>query len=169
MSKGKPISYAAPPAEPEPSESTTPHGLAPSFVRFNTKVRLYLISTGDDPGDECELGGNIQTNWQFENLRAHRTIDIELPVKKNFENQNNGLGFLLAELDTRTIGAPANLSGYLVEEGSIFRGDKIILSYSVDWNTAPLAWADGRSWRVKSWNSSDHRYACYLWWRVTQV
>ena len=170
MANARPISYAEIPEKPQTSEDKTldGHVIAPLAVsRYRTDVKIYMLSTGDDPGSVCELKGSIRTNAGGQT--DVKSIDEELPLKKNWSNENNGFGHLLATVSKETIFVPATFSGYLYEEGNIIQGDRVILNYKIDFGTTNFPWANGNSWWVKSWNIGDKRYACYFWWQVTQL
>lgn len=167
----KRISFANKPNKPEvwlkdekASKSTATTGATTAGTRtFHTHVKLFLLSTGDDPGDECELRGWIS----FPSTQpVVNNISIDFPVLTSFANENFGLGRLLAELSTDSVFQPAEFQAFLREDDT--GGSDWILQHVMDWtNPSNLSYADGRAWVLKSWNSTDNRYICKLWWQVT--
>lgn len=168
MANARPITYAeadTPQTSSEPGDETA--AAASATARYRTVIRIYMLSTGDDPGSVCELKGSIRTNAGGQtNVRS---ISEELQVKKNWSSENGGLGHLLASVTRETVFVPATFSGYLYEEGNIVQGDRVILNYAIDFSTTGIDWANGSAWKVKSYNTGDKRYACHFWWRVTKL
>ncbi|KAK2748779.1 hypothetical protein FQN57_000360 [Myotisia sp. PD_48] len=168
------ITFPNKPSGAEPFEDTSMkvdegdapiHAAAPVFYTFRTHVKIFAVSTGDDPGNSCELQGHIRFSTP---TTTNRNINIELPVKSSWATENNGLGRFLAEYTRDSVAIPANFSAFLLED-DIF-GDDIILNWGVDWtNPANLGMADGRAWTLRSWNTGDSRFRVTLWFRVTQL
>lgn len=143
--------------------------IASCFCTFRTHIKLFIISTGNDTGSKCELQGNIHFHNPFhaQDPFISKAIDVELPIKRSWADDNKGLGRLLAELSYDTVLLPASFGAFLVEDDPV--GDDIIVSYVLEWTPANLHMADGNEWTLKSWNTGDKRFAAHLWWKVTRL
>src|SRR4051812_42485388 len=94
----RPITYASIPKEPEQVKEETgteldtaaPSAAAPPAVYYLTRTRLYVQSTGAETGfasgTVCHIKGQITSAGE------PRMVDMNLPEKTNFANQNGGLG-----------------------------------------------------------------------------
>jgi hypothetical protein len=172
MALARPISFAAEPTKPEAEKVTDRELLAKfataQFSRYITTAKIFLYSTGDDPGSVCEIKGYLSLSSGLGTTRQN--IDTEEPVNHNWKSDNGGFGTQLTRdpgVIRRSLGLPANITAYLYEEGNWIQGNRIMLNYRIDWETADPAWANGNAWWIKSWNTSDRNYVCYLWWKVT--
>ncbi|KAI9767278.1 MAG: hypothetical protein M1839_004544 [Geoglossum umbratile] len=167
----KRISYAEKPGKPEvwskdekTSTSTTTTDATTADARsFHTHVKIFLLSTGDDPGSECELRGWIS----FPGTQpVVNVFEIDMPILTSFANENFGLGRLLAELSTDSSFQPAQFQAFLNEDD--IAGIDWILQQVFDWtNPSNSRFADGNAWVLRSRNSADHRYVCNMWFQVT--
>ncbi|KAJ6050173.1 hypothetical protein N7444_006889 [Penicillium canescens] len=141
LQRKKPVLHAAEPNEPKelelleaPPASVSQKAL--SLPRYTTTVKIYLLSTGRDPGSTCELRGWIV--MFTDTGRPYRSINVDMPVSHDFSGDNNGRGTRVAEFTVTTLGKPASFAGFLMEEGFLpFVPDKVILNYFLDWDTAP--------------------------------
>ncbi|KAF4232400.1 hypothetical protein CNMCM8980_004876 [Aspergillus fumigatiaffinis] len=165
MANTKPVSYAVAAEEPEQSalKSTTLQA-APTFPRFSTHVKVFLLSTGGDRSGICQLRGLIRTIHSTGS--DSRGINVDMQINRNWSGENNGLGTILGEMKTTSVGGPANFTGYLYEIGDNNVGNRIMLNQSIDWTTANQDWANGNAWWIKSWNTADTNYVCHIWWQV---
>lgn len=135
------------------------------FRKFRTHIKVYMISTGDDPGDECELEGYIRFTYPPPDTR--REIDIEMPVKKSWAGENGGLGRFISEYTHDSIGLPSNFRVFLAED-DLF-GDDIIINWGIDWTPENLYMANGGAWKITSWNTGDTRFRATVWFRVSEL
>jgi hypothetical protein len=169
----RPIVYPTPPKPPETpkdeslKEKSMAASRASSFRYYQTHIRLYVQETGTElglfGGNTCEIRGNITADGETTNVRK------DLHEKTHFESENGGLGRIVCDVTKRTISAPADFSGTLYEEGGFGVGDRYFTRASVDWDTAPTAWANGNSWWFTQWVSNDQNFIGHLWWQVSEV
>jgi len=168
----KPIAFASVPEKPVSAERAHVAKDAKAvFQSFKTTIRLYVQMTGAElglfSGTSDEIRGNITATPAFGSTET-RYVNVDLPEKTNFAGENGGLGRMVAELTKTTIFVPPNFSGVLYEEGNMTTGNRFFTNFSVDWNTAPPEWADGRWWYSTQTVSNDANYIGHLWWQVTQ-
>ncbi|KAF3396750.1 hypothetical protein DPV78_007403 [Talaromyces pinophilus] len=162
----KPVSYAVAAEEPEQSAlKTATLQAAATFSRYSTHVKVLLLSTGGDRSGICQLRGSIRTVHSTGS--DSRGINVDMQTNHNWSGENNGLGTILGEIQTTSVGGPANFTGFLYENGNANEGNKIMLNNTVDWTTANPEWANGNSWWTKSWNTADTNYVCHIWWQVS--
>ncbi|ORY07005.1 hypothetical protein BCR34DRAFT_604009 [Clohesyomyces aquaticus] len=178
MEANKPKYYATIPTKPESRVvdisdqehvlSATAAAAGPLGIRIVTRIRLYVQETG------TEIGGRTQVEIR-EHMSASgvvapaqtRDMSVDLLEKTDFSGENNGLGRIVGEIAVLTRNLPANFSGELYEEGILIAGDRFFTRESVDWNTAPDNWADGREWYFTQTNSNDQNFKGHLAWQVT--
>ncbi|KPI40459.1 uncharacterized protein AB675_7560 [Cyphellophora attinorum] len=140
----------------------TPVLLADSTT-YTTHVRVFIQSTGDDSGSECELTGWIS----FPGTGLILNYNVDLPIITNFSAENNGLGRLIAEYTGQQAGSPAPFQAFCDEDD--VGGLDHIMGVVMDW-TRPenKGFADGGVWEWRGWrNSEDNRYIANLWWQVS--
>jgi hypothetical protein len=173
IAKTKRITFAKKPEKPKIAHKKAEEAVAATQTAsiqvpvFNTRVQIFMLSTGDDPGSEAEISGGIQ----FNNIIGDpdiKSINTDLPVVSAWANENGGFGRLLADHNKATTVLPASFLGVVYESDAF--GNDVILNYPVDFNNpANLQYANGDAWQVQSRNSDDNRYCVNLWWQVTQT
>jgi hypothetical protein len=166
---GKPVLFASIPDGPTGAEeSTATQTAGPSFVRYKTHMRLFVQMTGTELGQSdtaCEIKGHIVATAPGAAPET-RIVNATLPQKTNFISENNGLGRLVLDFTKTSINVPSNFTGVLYEEGNQSAGNRFFTNATVDWNTAPSEWADGR-WRFFTQTvSNDANFIGHLWFEV---
>ncbi|MCJ1256402.1 hypothetical protein MMC24_004223 [Lignoscripta atroalba] len=149
--------------EPLPIEPVPPRADAGPTYLFNTRIKLFVLSTGGDPGSRCEIRGKLTTNSGIS-----KDVSLDLPVKSNFVGENNGLGRLVVEIDKISASTPATFEARLYEEGNIVTPDRVFVGRTVNWNTTDYPeWYNAKVYLEQSQNSADKGYVGHLWWQVT--
>lgn len=129
---------------------------------YQVHVKIFMVSTGDDSGSECELTGWIS----FPGTGQILNFEVDLPVKQSYAAENGGLGRLIAEFSGSRVGSPNPFQAFVSEDDT--GGLDHILSEVMDW-TRPenKAYSNGQEWTWRWWNTEDNRYQCNLWWQVS--
>jgi hypothetical protein len=129
---------------------------------YQVHVKIFMVSTGDDSGSECELTGWIS----FPGTGQILNFEVDLPVKESYATENGGLGRLIAEFSASRASAPNPFQAFVDEDD--IGGLDSILSVVMDW-TRPenVQYANGQEWTWRWFNTEDNRYQCNLWWQVS--
>jgi hypothetical protein len=158
--------------DPSP-QALTQHSAAPATYQaqsltaadttvYQVHVKIFMVSTGDDSGSECELTGWIS----FPGTGQILNFEVDLPVKTSFAAENGGLGRLIAEFSGSKVSEPNPFYAFVDEDD--IGGLDHILSEVMDW-TRPenKQYSNGQEWTWRWWNTEDNRYQCNLWWQVS--
>ena len=135
--------------------------------KITTQILLYIQETGSEPafhGRQVEIKGEVKT-WGT--ATATYPIDIRLPEKASFTNENNGLGRIIFRVVVPTIREPPSFSGFLYEEGG--PGDtRRLLNRTVDWASTDdkLLWG---FWWWRDVSPQDGNFKAFLAWSVDDV
>jgi len=147
------------------SDSTPLQAAAGVSPTFHTHVQVFLLSTGDDSGSECELEGWIRFP---DSTRNPPGLDFErdFPIKSSWAGENGGLGRQLFEYTASRVGLPLGFNVQVYEDDTA--GLDFILTYSMDFARPENAqYWNGGVWTLGAWNTEDNRYRINLWWQVT--
>ena len=140
-------------------------GEASVITNWHTHVKIFLFTTGDDTGDECEIVGWLS----FPHPLRPQVFNINNQHEAlfaNFSAENGGLGKLYADQAFDNSDAlPNGFQAFLGEEDS---GTDWILAFVMDWtNPANSEYRDGREWVWTSTSGDDSRYVAKMWVQVT--
>ncbi|KAK5691326.1 hypothetical protein LTR17_025679 [Elasticomyces elasticus] len=123
---------------------------------YQVHVKVFMVSTGDDSGSECELIGWIS----FPGTDQILNFEVNLPVKTFFGAENDGLGRLVAEFSGSKVSEPKSFQAF-VDEHDIGGLDHIL------GNVTYILWEDvwliGKidAYYTRYRNVYDVEYICF--------
>lgn len=152
----------APKEDDTSAQSAKLKTVAPTTFSGNyiTTVRLYMQQSGPEPWPH---GSTVEINGRINFYNRSNSYYIETPENTNYSAEGGGLGRLVGEASIFTKGAPALFTGILWEDGP---GERYFTIATVDWNTMPEEWADGREWY---YTQSLENFVGHLAWRVSRA
>ena len=169
-SQGLPIK--AEPINNKPDSSSATHTVASDAAvsvsnLYEITVAIYLQSTGDDVGSECEIRGTL-TFTNLDSGASTKSYGDDLPINSNFSNTSTGLGRACIVAAAYKVGDPPSFQARLWEQDT--GGRDWILQRDLDFRRPEnRQYADGRLWRVTSHNTEDNRYVALLTWVVRKL
>ncbi|KAF2030262.1 hypothetical protein EK21DRAFT_89142 [Setomelanomma holmii] len=128
-----------------------------SFQTWQTRMKLFLLSTGDDNGSNSEI--RVTAGIQGYPIAK---ASIDLPKNSSWTIENDGLGHELAHQVRNVVGALLlTFGGYVDGTDSI--GSNGILFIGIDF-TKPewIRYADGGACYMTSKNSGDAGYVAVI-------
>ncbi|SPJ75502.1 uncharacterized protein FTOL_05233 [Fusarium torulosum] len=176
LANAKRITYASRPRNPQAWKKPSPTKIAPNteFITdatatVRTHMKMFLLSTGDDSGNEAEIQGFIKFLVPFAPTADAITVNLDFPIISAWTAENGGLGHLLLDHFHDSANGPTTCQAFLFEDDSPWGAD-MIANVPVNFNDpASARFTDGGEWVWKCWNVEDNRYVAHVWLQVTQV
>lgn len=128
---------------------------------WTSQGKLYLLSTGQDPGSTCELDGWIKSGTDF-----HGIWKRDWPVATNYRDSIDGPA-LLAECNSESKFSPLPISVELSEDGNGIGGSRTHLAnYTFDPNLSGVDTSG--NWQTWTFNNVRSGYQCKVDVRFAQ-
>lgn len=129
---------------------------------ITTHVKIYLLHTGEDPGDSSEIYSTI---YFAPDQQSNKNVVVA--NNHDFSDQNGGFGMLINDYSTTSFIVPMRFRASAYEEHSTTTGDRYFVDRTIDWARSPCEWRNGQEWSWEQQNSSDGNYKGYAWWQCT--
>ena len=138
---------------------------ADAAVNWRAHVKIFLLSTGNDSGSECEIVGWLSFPHPLR-PEVFNINDQHVPLFADFSAENDGLGRLYADQTFDLAGPlPNDFQAFLGEKDS---GTDWILAFVMDWtDPANNSFRDGGAYVWTSTSGDDNSYKAHMWVQVT--
>jgi hypothetical protein len=176
LANTKRITYASRPRNPQVWKKRSPTATATGteFITnatdtFRTHMKVFLLSTGDDSGDDAEIQGFIKFLVPSETEADAVTVSLDFPIISAWADENGGLGRLLLDHSFDSANTATTCQAFLYEDDYPW-GYDMIANVPVNFSDAASAkFMDGGEWVWKCWNTEDNRYVAHVWLQVTRL
>ena len=131
--------------------------------KFGLTVKLYILSTGGDPGSTCEIRGKFSTS-----RGASVDVKQDLPVNANFSGENDGRGRVLVSHYVESMDAPPSFEQHIYEEGNVITPNRYMFDNRVSWDTASYPdYYSGKQYMYQTWPIRDTSYVGVTFYTVS--